>query len=359
MSRNFVIDTDLHNALKSNDDLLPYLPKVWHEQWLSFGVGAMHPYYTPVGVMRRDASGSGEPPGSDPAFVKEHLLDKHNIKYAVLTGSGMLGVSVLPDPDYANAVSSAYNDWVVETWCRFSPQYKGSILINHTDPVYAAKEIDRMAGHPDMVQVLMASGSRSLFGQRFYHPIYEAAERNGLPVAIHPGDEGVGIASPPTTAGFSTRYMEWHNTLPISFMSHLNSIICEGVFEKFPGLKVVVVEGGIAWLPHLMWRMDKNYKALRSSAPWLKRSPSEYINDHVRLTTQPIEEPDDPRQLSFIFEIIDAGKTIMFSSDYPHWDFDDPHMSLPPLPKEVKQRILYDNACELYKLGDPAGKEDA
>jgi len=133
-------------------------------------------------------------------------------------------------------------------------------------------------------------------------------------------------------------------------MATVNSLVCEGVFEKFPTLKFVAIEGGIAWLPHLMWRMDKNYKALRAQTPWLKKLPSDYIRQHIRVTTQPIEETEKPEHLLQIFEMINAPHMIMFSSDYPHWDFDNPKMSLPPLPKEMKERIFWKNAAELYGL---------
>ncbi|MBP1994295.1 amidohydrolase family protein [Paenibacillus eucommiae] len=346
-----LIDTDVHNALRSAKDLLPFLPKVWHSQWISSGIGVGAVYTSPIGGSRKDAvPEQGGSPGSDPHFLLKHHMDAYGIDYAILTGSGLLVLSLQPDPDYGNVIAAACNDWMAEHWLAVSPRYKGSIFINASDPQAAAKEIHRIGHHPDMVQVIMASAARFPYGQRFYHPIYEAAEQYGLAVAIHPGTEGRGISGAPTPSGYPTRYMEWHNILPTNYMTHINSLVCEGVFEKFPRLRFVAIEGGIAWMPHLMWRMDKNYKALRDSVPWLKRLPSEYIREHIRLTTQPIEEPDDPEQLLQILKMIDAEKTVMFSSDYPHWDFDNPRMALPPMPKPLKQRILAGTAMDLYDL---------
>lgn len=351
-----LIDTDVHSDMAQRQDLLPFLPKVWQQQWLENGVGIGRKAWSPVGVLRKDATPeNGAIPGSDPHFLLKHHVERYGIDYAILTGSAtMIGISLNYDPDYANAVASAYNDWLAETWLKVSPKYKGSILVNHSDPAAAAKEIDRMASHPDMIQVIMCSGTRMLYGQRFYHPIYEAAERNGLPVAIHPGPDGLGTSGAPTPSGYPTRYLEWHTILPVNFMAHVNSLVFEGVFEKFPKLKFVAVEGGIAWLPHLMWRMDKNYKALRDQVPWMNRLPSEYIKEHIRLTTQPIEEPDNPEHLVQIFQMCGAEDIVMFSSDYPHWDFDNPQMALAPFPREMRKKIMADNAIELYGLKEKA-----
>jgi predicted TIM-barrel fold metal-dependent hydrolase len=346
-----LIDTDVHNGMKGNEELLPYLAKPWHNQWLATGTGVGSPYYSTVGVIRKDAEpDSGGASGSDPAFMVKDHLDRYGIDYAILTGSGVLEMSLNPDCDYGNAVVSAYNDHLVDIWLSVSPRYKGSLVINHADPIAAAKEIDRMGSHPDIIQVIMCSGARTPFGQRFYHPIYEAAERNGLPVAIHPGTEGRGIAGSPTPSGYPTRYMEWHNILPTNYMTHINSLVCEGVFEKFPSLKFVAIEGGIAWLPHLMWRMDKNYRALRDTAPWLKRLPSEYIREHIYLTTQPIEEPEKPEHLVQIIQMCGCEDNLMFSSDYPHWDFDHPKLALKAFPKEIRSKIQATNASKLYGL---------
>jgi predicted TIM-barrel fold metal-dependent hydrolase len=346
-----LIDTDVHNAIRQHKDLLPYMPKSWHSQWLGQGIGVHSPYHSSIGVMRKDAkTPDGGVAGSDPHYLLKHHMDKYGIDYAILTGSGVLGISLHVDPDYANVVVSAYNDWMIEHWLSVSPRFRGSILINASDPAYSAKEIDRLGSRPDMVQVIMASGARMPYGQRFYHPIYEACERNGLPIAVHPGTEGRGVAGAPTPSGYPTRYLEYHNILPTNYMTHVNSLVCEGVFEKFPGLVFVAIEGGIGWLPHLMWRMDKNYKALRDSVPWLKRLPSEYIKQHIRLTTQPIEEPERPEQLVQLFEMCAADQIVMFSTDYPHWDFDNPKVVLNALPKTMRQNIMAGNASKLYGL---------
>jgi predicted TIM-barrel fold metal-dependent hydrolase len=103
----------------------------------------------------------------------------------------------------------------------------------------------------------MPSGARIPYGQRFFHPIYAAAVEHGLPIAIHPGTEGVGISGAPTAAGYPGSYLEWHTGLVGSFIAHLISLVTEGVFIKFPKLKFVLVEGGVCWLPPLLWRWQK------------------------------------------------------------------------------------------------------
>lgn len=349
--RNQVIDVDVHNDLKSPLELAQYLPEPWKTRVESSGVGMPgHGYWSPVGVMRKDClPPSGGPSASDPDYLVQDLVEPFGVKYAILTGN-MTNITTMHDPDYAAAIATAYNDHIVADWLPKHASFRGSITVAPQDPQLAVREIERLAGHPRMVQVLMGSAQRAPLGQRQFHPIYEAAERHGLPVAIHPGGEGAGGTPPPTPAGYPTRYLEWHTCLSQNFMAHLVSLVCEGVFEKFPRLKFVLLEGGIAWLPHLMWRLDKNYKGLRSSVPWLKRLPSEYIRDHCLFSTQPIEEPDDPKQLLSIFDLIDAENMLMFSSDYPHWDNDMPTEILKKLRPDARAKIFYANAAKLYRL---------
>jgi predicted TIM-barrel fold metal-dependent hydrolase len=112
----------------------------------------------------------------------------------------------------------------------------------------------------------------------------------------------------------------------------------------------VFVECGIGWFPHVMWRLDRNYKSLRQEVPWLTRLPSEYMREHLRLTTQPIEEPPATEQFLDLLEMMDARQTLMFSSDYPHWDFDDPLAAFKHVTEPLKRRSFHDTAAELYGL---------
>jgi predicted TIM-barrel fold metal-dependent hydrolase len=158
---------------------------------------------------------------------------------------------------------------------------------------------------------------------------------------------GINIQPSP---GYPTHYIEWHTCLSLAFQAHLVSLLTEGVFEKFPNFRVVLVEGGTAWLPGLMWRLDAEWKALRTEVPWVKRRPSEYLRDHVRLTTQPVEQPDNDRYLLQMLEMMDAENLLMYSSDYPHWDFDSPRTVFPKLPEALHRRLFEENARAWYGL---------
>ncbi len=346
-----LIDTDVHHA-PDHQEMLKRMPAALRKRgWVAPGsVG----YRSPIGVDRSDAvPPQGGQPGSDPDYLLEHHFDRYGIDYGVLHPAGTLGLGVSADYRYAAAACSAYNDYMIETWLQHTPggeRFLGALLVAPQWPDAAAAEIRRVGGHPKMKQVIMCSAARIPFGNAYYWPIYEAAEEMGLPVAVHPGAEGNGISGPATSAGYPSSYFEWHTSLSQNYMAHLTSLVCEGVFQRFPGLIFVAVEGGIAWLPHLMWRLDKNWKALRELAPWLTEPPSQVIRQHVRLTSQPIEEPEKPEHLLQIFEMMHAGEVLMYSSDYPHWDFDDPKHAFPKLSQDLADRIFFKNAADLYQL---------
>jgi Predicted metal-dependent hydrolase of the TIM-barrel fold len=338
-----IIDCDVHPSALSHP-VEPYVPAEFREA-LRQGMGSQpgQGYANPFGVQRRDAA------CDDPEAVGRDLLDRYGIVYAVLQPPG-LAVSLSSNIDAGTAKARAWNDWQVAEWMEKDDRFLGSICVNMNDPVAAAREIRRAkASHARFVQLIVCGESTDLYGHRRYFPVFEACEELGLPFALHPGNEGALCSATPI--GRPSSYFAWHCSIPLTYQAHLISMVTEGVFEKFPGLRVVIVEAGIAWLVHTMWRLDKNFKALRSTTPWLKRRPSEYILEHVRLTTQPLEEPDDPDHLLQIFAMIQAERTVCFASDFPHWDFDDPRRVFPKkMDAALRRRVLYDNAAELYGL---------
>ncbi|MBO7743382.1 amidohydrolase [Paenibacillus sp. MWE-103] len=347
-TRTGIIDCDVHPYPRNAEEIRSYMKQPWRERYNGGGRGF---YGNPVHGDRLDARPpQGGPSGSDPELLRKQLIDEYGHAYAILMPRAFCNLH--PDPDFGNAIAAAYNDWLADTWLsKYNADgvFKGSITVNTQDPQAAAREIERWAGHPHFVQVMTDSGARAPFGQRQFYPIYEACEKFGLPFAIHPGTDGMGINVQPTP-GYPTHYIEWHTCLSLGFQAHLVSFLTEGVFERFPGFKIVLVEGGVSWLAPLMWRLDAEYKALRYEVPWLKRKPSEYLRDHVRITSQPLERPDNDAHLLQIFEMMDAEHILMFSSDYPHWDFDSPTRAFPKLPEPLRRRIFFDNAHELYKL---------
>ncbi len=351
-----MIDCDVHNSWSSSSVLLPYLDPAFRD-FLERGElpggrdsfpHAHRPWLHPEGFTRTDAvPADGAMPGSDYELLREQLLDRYDVEYAILTGDEAIEASTLAHPHLASALASASNDWMVEEWLPRDPRLKASLVVAPQDPAGAAAEIRRLGGHPDIVQVLVSTGSQRPYGDPFYHPIWEAASEVGLPIAAHLGGQG-GVNANPTGCGPPTFFWETHALLCETGMGHVGSLIAQGVFEKFPNLKFVLIECGAAWLGPILWRLDADYKALRKETPWLKRLPSEYAAEHIRLTTQPLEQPADERHLRAALEAIDGEHTLLFATDYPHWDFDDP--ATVQIPHDWRGRIFSENARELYRL---------
>lgn len=360
-----MIDCDVHNTWERVEDLRPYISPAFRE-WFDHGEvpgsrpafpAAHRAWLHPEDYKRADAAPRrGLYAGCDYELMREQLLDRYQIDYAVLTGDQPIEVSTLANPYYAQALARAYNEYLLEVWLPRDPRFKGSLVVAPQDPHGAAAEIRRLGGHPQIVQVLVSSGSQRPYGDPYYHPIWDACTEVGLPFAVHLGGNA-GINSSPTGCGAPTFFWEAHALLCETGMGHLASAIAHGVFERWPTARLVLIECGIAWVPALLWRLDEDYRALRKETPWLRRLPSEYAREHVRLTTQPLEQPRNREALWPALADIGGERMLMFASDYPHWDFDDPaSLRVPPTWREA---IFDANARELYHLpcADPPASQ--
>jgi predicted TIM-barrel fold metal-dependent hydrolase len=345
-----LVDADIHNALPSEQALYPYLSERWRRYHALFGSpdypGTSYPRLSP-NAARSDAwPPSGLPPGADLDFLRAQLLDTWGIDYGIL--NPLIGVDG-PHVEYSAALARAVNDWQVESWLEPEPRLRAAIVVPYQDADLAAAEIERRGGDRRFVQVLLLARTAEPLGRRRFWKIYEAAAAHDLPIGIHFGGSG---GWPFTGGGWPSFYIEDHAGMAQAFQAQVISLVCEGVFARFPTLKVVLIEGGFAWLAPLMWRLDRSWAQLREAAPELREPPSSYIRRHLWLTTQPMEEPARPEYFPQLLEHLDMPDKLMFATDYPHWDFDSPDQALPArLPPEWERRIMAANAHALYRLG--------
>jgi len=182
-------------------------------------------------------------------------------------------------------------------------------------------------------------------GRRRYWPIFAAAQAHGLSIGLHVGGT---FAAAPSAGGWPQFYVEEHHGLVHSMQNQCASMIFEGVFEAFPDLKIVLIEGGFAWAANWGWRLDAHWAKMRGEVPQVKRPPSEYMRTNLWWATQPVEEPEHPADLRQVFDWIGWDR-LVYSSDYPHWDFDDPHQAFHFQMTEVeKHKVFRDNALNVY-----------
>jgi len=344
-----IIDTDVHESFSSLKDLVPYLQEPY-KSWIAKGAwrGFSQPFaYTSPGMGNRAdvRSADGSASVSDYSQMRKQLLDHYNLDHAVLTGY-FYATGLKLQFGFATALAAAYNDFVAEHWLAKDQRLLGSIQINARDPEAAAREVDRMAAHPQMRQVMLSVGDDIAYGHPMFKPIFEAAQRNRLMVAFHhtvfaQGPYGMGL-----------HYMERHCLLPISLIPQVISLVCNGVFDGYPDLRFIILEGGFSWLPHVMWRMDREYRQGRIEVPWIKKLPSQHCRERLRLSTQPTEDISSQEWMKLI-ELMGTDDVLCFSTDYPHFDFDNPDAAIPKsLPAATREKILWKNAAAFYGLGE-------
>jgi len=349
-----IIDCDIHPSLRSREDLFPFLEKRWQDHLRTYGAHIRNPFtsttpYPRIAplISRRDAwPPTGGPPGSSLPFMQQQHLDPYNIEFGLLQ---VLDLSIFSQVnlELGAALQTAINEWQYECFQRPDPRLRASIIVGQDDPVTGVKEIERCAALGRHAQVNISPRANEPLGRRKYWPIYEAAQAADLPLGIHVGGYG---GHAPTASGWPSYYNEEHHSNAQSVASQLASLVIEGVPEKFPKLKFVFIEGGFGWVPAITWRMDKHFERFRSEVPHLRRRPSEYVKQSFWFTTQPMEEPESAEHLRQVIEWIGIDR-LLFSSDYTHWDFDDPRYAFrTPLSDEERRKIFNTNARAVYRF---------
>jgi uncharacterized protein len=313
------------------------------------GIDPPSPGRMPVGV----AAGSRDDPvtrvARSGAELNAELADL-GVDAAIVFPDHLLTLAALPNPFYACAIARAYNAWLTEEALDDSDRLFGAIVAAPHDPADAAREIRKYAGSPQVRAVYLPTATISpLWGDRRYDPIFQAAEETGLPACFH----SVGVIHPNfphQVHGIETELCRHALVHPFSVMANLVSLISTGVPVRFPNLKIVFTEAGISWVPFIAWRLDKEYGEKRRELPFLDDRPSHYVKQCF-FSTQPVEEPDNPKALVALVEAFGGVGPFIFASDWPHHDFDHPRyvLRLPFSPAD-RARIMGETARELFKL---------
>lgn len=349
-----IVDSDIHPTAKRGE-LAPYIPAKFRGLMAARQSGSGNsvyydaPDYAHAFAMRTDSfPDDGNFAGSDPDLLFRHVVMEAGCDILILgplNGSGQT-------EEEGTALATATNLWQDAHWLdsenNWHQRYRGSIVAAIDEPLQAAREIETWAGHPYMSQVLINSELRPSWGDPRYDPVWEAATRHNIPVACHLG-RGQHNELPMSPVGFMT----YNHDLMVSYSmlaaNQVMSLVFDGVFDRFPTLQIVFIEHAFNWILPLMWRMDAVYAA-RGPENGLKRKPSDYVKDNIWFTTQPLDLPEDKIEFTDSLEWMDAEKILLFSSDYPHWTFDNPAWVVKHLPERMRDKIMFQNSIDLFHL---------
>jgi uncharacterized protein len=351
------IDCDVHPTVLGMKALLPYLDDFWRETVEERGINSLETVtYPPNAPLTsrpqfRDKHGRA---ATSAVEVATQVCDRWHAGIAIC--NCLYGVGLLFSEDMAAAFARALNDWLAKEWLDRDPRLRGSIVVPMQNVEYAVDEIERCAQNSRFVQILVLAMQETPLGRRHLWPIYAAAERHRLPLGIHAGST---YRHSTTSLGWPSYYIEDYASHTQAFQSQVASLVCEGVFAKYPGLKVVLLESGITWLPGFLWRFSKFWRGVRSEVPWVDRPPSEIVRDHFRLTVQPFDAPSDPELVERFIDHMRSDDMLLYASDYPHWQFDGDETLPAGIPSSLHRKILVDNPLATYdrihnRYGDAA-----
>jgi predicted TIM-barrel fold metal-dependent hydrolase len=273
-------------------------------------------------------------------------MDSMGIKIQIVFPQPMLEMGLHPEADIATAMTFAYNRWFTRTILPRETRVKTLLSLPFHDPEACMKMIAEFGETPGVVGFMISSQRHEGVHKNGYMRVYRELEERGLPLAFHAG--------PSWGDSMTTTMNRFLSVHAMSFvtcnMTHMTNWVINGLPERFPKLKLIWIESGLAWVPFMMQRLDHEYLMRQSDAPLLKRLPSEYIAE-MYFTSQPLEVTM-PHMLEATFKAVKADTQLMYSSDWPHWDFDVPAQiaGLPFLSEQAKRNILGETARKLFRL---------
>jgi uncharacterized protein len=277
----------------------------------------------------------------------QRWMDAMSVDYACLFPTLMLAVGTHPDAEMEAQLCGAYNRWLTE---KVLPEAGGRfysmLALPFSDPDASLHHVETFGGRPHVTGFMVTAVRTLPVHHNAYMKVYRAMEERGLSLSFH---SGINMGEPVFKS--LNRFASVHALgFPFYCILHLTNWVTNGLGERFPKLPVIWIEGGLAWVPFIMQRLDHEFMLRRSEYPLLKRKPGDYMRE-MYYASQPLESVN-LKALECTFEMINAETQLLYASDYPHWDFDLPSTiwDLPFLSEKAKHNILGGTAARLFKL---------
>jgi hypothetical protein len=333
-----ILDADGH-VTESYEQIARYLDEPYRRRPLTF------PLYTADGWDRRLLGTLGDWAGDADAWLR--AMDKAGVETAVLYPTLGLFMSFLRDREWAVALCRAYNRLMHEEFIARTPRLRAVALLPVQEPKACAAELTRAVRELGHAGAMLAADGPQLLGEEPFWPVYEEAQRLGVPVAVHASGSHLGGGG----LELFSRFIQTHTcSHPFGQMRQLTSVVLEGVLEQFPRLTIAFLEAGAGWAPYWMERMDDEYAKRAVEAPRLRRKPSEYVRSGRVYFSCEADEWLLPQALKLVGE-----DQIVWASDFPHWDHSFPGSideirQRGDLTETQKRKVLGDNCRRLYGL---------
>ena len=286
------------------------------------------------------------------------FLDDVGIDWTVLYPTIALSYGKIVSLDYAVAICRAYNDWLHKTYLQFSPRFKGMAIIPLQDPEEAVKELRRAVTELGMLGGMMPSnGLPQPLGSKPYWPVYAEAERLGCCLAIHGG------AHDRFGMDHLNMYVPVHGLgHPWGLTINCASVIYNGIFDRYPGVRLAFLEGGVAWLLLCLERFQSSHETHfqyippNHFGPREGERPDKYIIQQIHDGRLFIGCETEELTLPFALKIV-GNQPFIYSSDFPHevtpqsckHDIGE-LLESDELDQAAKEGILYRNAERFYRL---------
>jgi len=279
--------------------------------------------------------------------LMERWMDPMGVDMAVMFPTPMLNLSSCPRIQTEIALAKAYNRWLCDKILDADPRIKSMLYLPFHDPEACYDIVREFIGRKGVVGFMLTSTHYRANYDNAYMKTYHMLQEANLPLGFHAAftwsDQSLALCN--RFIGVHALGFSWCNML------HMTNWVTNGMPERFPKLKTIWIESGLAWIPFLMQRLDNEFMMRSSDCTLLKRKPSDYMRE-MFYTSQPMEMVDNRKALELTFEMINAETQLLWSSDYPHWDMDLPSTiyDLPFISEEAKRNILGGNAQRLFNL---------